>query len=124
MEIFFTALGSLRRRKMKLVGQTSLYMFPIYGSAALFKPVFKLMKKIALPIRGFFYATVIFASEFASGKLLSKHRVCPWSYERYHWHIDGLIRLDFLPVWFMAGLIFERVLTGSGLNTGSKPHDP
>ncbi|MCI8286616.1 MAG: hypothetical protein HFH89_02930, partial [Lachnospiraceae bacterium] len=36
MEISFTALDSLRRRDMTLKGCTSLWMFPIYGCAALF----------------------------------------------------------------------------------------
>lgn len=111
LEIIFTALGALRRRQMQLVGQTSLYMFPIYGSAALFKPVFSLMKGLSFPLRGLFYAASIFAAEFASGTLLEKRSVCPWNYERHRWHVNGLIRLDFLPFWFIAGLLFEHVLT-------------
>ena len=31
MEILFTALHSLRRRDLRLTGNTSLWMFPIYG---------------------------------------------------------------------------------------------
>lgn len=111
MEIIFTALGALRRRQMQLVGQTSLYMFPIYGSIALFKPAFSLMKKLSFPLRGLFYAASIFTAEFLSGRLLSKHSICPWNYERHRWHVNGLIRLDFLPFWFIAGLLYEHVLT-------------
>lgn len=114
MEIIFTALGSLRRRELQLVGQTSLYMFPIYGCTAFFKPVFFLMKRLPFPFRSLFYAASIFAAEFLSGKLLSKRSICPWNYERHHWHVDGLIRLDFLPFWAMAGILYEHVLT--------KPH--
>ena len=35
MEILFTALHSLRRRDLRLTGNTSLWMFPIYGPACL-----------------------------------------------------------------------------------------
>jgi len=111
MEILFTSFGALRRREMNLVGQTSLYMFPIYGSAAFFKPIFLIVKKLSLPIRALFYAASIFTAEFLSGSLLSKHSVCPWNYGRHRWHINGLIRLDFLPFWSAAGLLYEHVLT-------------
>ena len=110
MEIVFTAIGSLRRREMQLVGQTSLYMFPIYGCAAFFKPAFFLVKNLSFPLRGLFYAASIFTAEFLSGALLSKYSVCPWNYGRHRWHVNGLIRLDFLPLWSVAGLLFEHVL--------------
>lgn len=113
MEIVFTAVGSLRRRELRLVGQTSLYMFPIYGCAALFKPVFFLVKRLSLPLRGLLYAASILTAEFLSGKFLSKLSVCPWNYGRHRWHVDGLIRLDFLPLWSMAGLLYEHILTKS-----------
>lgn len=111
MEILFTAFGALRRREMNLVGQTSLYMFPIYGCAAFFRPLFLLAKKLSLPLRALLYAASIFTAEFVSGRLLSKHRVCPWNYGRHRWHVNEMIRLDFLPFWAAAGLLYEHVLT-------------
>lgn len=111
MEILFTALGALRRRELPLMGQTSLWMFPIYGSAALFRPLFVLLKRCHIFVRGTIYALSIFAAEYASGSLLSRYDVCPWNYSRHHWHVNGLIRLDFFPFWFLAGLLFERQLT-------------
>lgn len=114
MEILFTAFGALRRREMNLVGQTSLYMFPIYGCAAFFRPVFLIVKKISLPLRALLYAGSIFTAEFVSGRFLSKRNICPWNYGRHHWHVNELIRLDFLPFWAAAGLLYEYILT--------KPH--
>ena len=111
MEITFTALGALRRREMPLVGQTSLWMFPIYGCTAFFKPVFSLVKHCHLFVRGTAYALSIFGAEYASGRFLAKHGLCPWNYNRHHWHINGLIRIDYFPFWFFAGLLFEQVLT-------------
>ena len=111
LEILFTALGALRRREMQLVGHTSLWMFPIYGCAALFQPLFWLIRKCSVIVRGIIYALCIFAGEYLSGKYLCGRSLCPWNYSRHKWHIKGLIRLDFLPFWFAAGLLFERILT-------------
>lgn len=110
LEIIFTAIGALRRREMQLMGQTSLYMFPIYGCAALFKPLFFAIRKFSPVVRGSIYALLIFCGEYASGSLLENHSLCPWDYSRSRWHVKGLIRLDFLPFWFVAGLLFERIL--------------
>lgn len=111
MEITFSGLGSLRRREMPLKGQTSLWMFPIYGSAALFRPVFLFFKRFGVLLRGTVYAATIFAAEFASGRFLSKRHLCPWDYSRSKWQVGGLIRLDFFPFWFLAGLLYEKILT-------------
>ncbi len=112
MEILFTALGSLRRRDMTLRGATSLWMFPIYGCAALLSPVCRLLRGCSVWARGFAYMGLIFSAEFFSGKLLSGRRLCPWDYSRSRWNIQSLIRLDFAPFWFCAGLMFERLLSG------------
>lgn len=116
MEITFTALGALRRREPSLMGQTSLFMFPIYGAAALFKPLFAFLKNCPVFVRGTIYALSIFGAEYTSGNLLTKHDLCPWNYNRHHWHINGLIRMDFFPFWFLAGLLFEKILTYDAKN--------
>ncbi len=111
MEIVFTALDSLRRRDFRLKGTTSLYMFPIYGMAVLLTPLFHLMKGKPVWLRGLTYAGLIFTGEYISGSLLTKKTLCPWDYHRSKWHIKGIIRLDYLPFWSVAGLLFERLLT-------------
>lgn len=40
MEILFTSAGSLAKHDGRLIGQTSLWMFPIYGMAACIGPVY------------------------------------------------------------------------------------
>ncbi len=110
MEIIFTALHSLRCRNMRLTGQTSLWMFPIYGCAAFLEPISRLIKGKPFWVRGVTYMSLIFSTEYLSGKLLSRHKACPWDYGRSRWHVQRLIRLDYAPFWFGAGLLFERVL--------------
>ena len=113
MEIIFTSLDALRRREMTLKGNTSLWMFPIYGSAALLKPVCGLLKNRPVWLRGATYMGLIYAVEYLTGKLLSKYKLCPWDYSRSRFHVDNVIRLDFAPYWFCAGLMFERLMSAS-----------
>lgn len=110
MEIFFTSLDALRRRDFKLQGKTSLWMFPIYGCAALFSPIHHLLRRRSVWVRGLTYMSLIFSGEYLSGSLLSKHTICPWDYSQSRFHIKRIIRLDYAPIWFGAGLIFEKIL--------------
>ena len=112
MEILFTALHSLKRRDLRLVGNTSLWMFPIYGSACLLAPFKWLFQRLHINRlkRGLFYMAMIFTTEYVSGRLLWKHDLCPWDYIRSRFHVRRIIRLDYAPWWFLAGLFFERIL--------------
>lgn len=110
MEILFTAFNSFKRREPELMGNTSIWMFPIYGSISLLKPLFFFMKRFPTFIRSTAYAFSIFTGEYLSGKLLSKYNCCPWNYKRSKWHINEIIRLDFFPYWCVAGLLFEKIL--------------
>ena len=111
LEILFTALDSLRRRDLKLIGRTSIWMFPIYGCASFLLPLFHLLKKTSLWLRGSIYALCIFIGEFSSGRFLMKRSLCPWNYHHARWNIQKVIRLDYFPNWFLAGLLFEKLLT-------------
>lgn len=111
LEILFTSLGSARKQDFRLIGQTSVWMFPIYGAAAVIKPVYGHIKKMPVLLRGMIYSTGIFCFEYVSGSILKKHHVCPWDYSGTPASVNGVIRLDYAPVWMAAGLIFERILT-------------
>ena len=113
LEISFTALNSLRRREWKLAGNTSVWMFPIYGMAACLSPVCRLVKNRHFLLRGLTYASLIFMGEYITGSLLMRRDVCPWDYSRSRWNIKKIIRLDYLPFWILAGLLFERLLKES-----------
>lgn len=110
IEILFTAFHSLRRRDLSLRGETSLWMFPIYGLAFLFAPVCRLVKKKPFWFRGSFYACCIFAAEYITGRILWVRNLCPWDYQSSRWNIGRLIRLDYAPYWFFTGLFFEKLV--------------
>lgn len=122
MEILFTAADALRRRDLTLRGNTSLWMFPIYGCAAILSPVMHLLREKPVWLRGLTYMGLIFSGEYITGILLQKHRFCPWDYGRSRWHVRRVIRLDFAPYWFGAGLLFERLLLSG--RSGKKEAPP
>ncbi len=111
MEVLWTGLHAFRTRDPKLTGTSSLWMFPIYGCAAFLTPLMRRLKKHPIWQRGLIYMLCIFSGEYVSGTLLKKREACPWNYARSPWNIREVIRLDFAPLWFLAGLIFERILT-------------
>ena len=111
MEIIYTSLLALRSRDLTLKGSTSLWMFPIYGCAVFLTPLIRLIKNLPAWKRGLTYASMIFSAEYLSGKLLSKRNLCPWDYSKSRWNIGRVIRLDYAPYWFGAGLLFERFLS-------------
>lgn len=127
----------------RLMGKTSLLMFPIYGLGALLAPIGKgidrwldvtgvvgIPKKgnvssvrvEAAPLRlwdrilrhGMLYMVLIFVAEYISGTWLRAKGICPWDYTGRHSNINGLIRLDFAPLWFLTGLLFERITKKKG----------
>ena len=107
VEILWTGLNSLISGRFKLIGQSSLWMFPIYGCAALIEPLSKLYRKCNVFIRGIVYMLHIFFAEFISGTILQKFGMCPWDYSGTPYNIDGIIRLDYAPLWFGLGLFYE-----------------
>lgn len=110
MEVFWTGTISLFQRDKKMSGNTSLIMFPIYGMAAVIKPLSKKMKNRNVFLRGTVYTCGIYTMEYLTGKMLKKKEMCPWDYSSSKYNIDGLIRLDYAPVWFTTGLLYEKIL--------------
>ncbi|MDD6058364.1 MAG: hypothetical protein PUB98_08940 [Clostridiales bacterium] len=110
MEILFTSAGSLFRHDGRLIGHTSVWMFPIYGMAACIYPIYKKIKRTPALLRALLYSLGIFSFEYCSGSLLKKYHLCPWDYSDSKTNIDGVIRLDYAPFWMAAGLLFERIL--------------
>jgi uncharacterized membrane protein len=111
IEIVFTGTGSLLSGSLSLTGFTYLWMFPIYGMAILLEPVHNYIRAAPWFLRGLVWAGMIFFIEYCSGLLLQVIiGFCPWDYSgASRYAVDGFIRLDYLPFWFGAGLMFEKV---------------
>lgn len=110
METVWTGLGSLLAGDWRLKSFTSLWMFTIYGLAVFLEPLHESIRPWPWFSRGLLWVVVIFGIEFAAGGLLREVTgASPWDYAGKTYNIDGLIRLDYAPAWFAAGLFFERV---------------
>lgn len=124
LEILFTSAESIMLHDWRLVGKTSLLMFPIYGLAAFLPWIGRMVDRwldkdfwpsedihgADLILRhGILYMVLIFIGEYFFGLVLRRLGICPWDYTGRPTNIRGLIRLDFAPLWFCAGLIFERI---------------
>ena len=115
MEIFWTGMGALINKDFKLKANTSIWMFFIYGMVVFLEPVYLLIQSYPVVFRGAIYALCIFAGEYVTGGFLKRADLCPWDYTHSRYSIQGVIRLDYAPVWFAAGLIFERVFVLMGV---------
>lgn len=113
MEILWTGLHSLLEGSFTMMGKTSLLMFPIYGCASVIGPVYKRIARFPVALRGSLYTIGIYFTEFVSGAFLKIFHICPWDYSSSPWNYKGLIRLDYAPLWFVAGLFFEKIVKKS-----------
>lgn len=111
IEVAFTSAGSFTQKDKKLTGKTSAWMFPIYGMAATIGVISPKISHWPILFRGLLYGTSIMTAEYITGSILTHFDSCPWSYEGKKYSIDGLVRLDYLPFWMMAGLLYEKLLT-------------
>jgi len=109
-EVVWTGLGSLIQGRWTLESHTYLWMFPIYGLAVFLEPVHEGIREYKWWFRGLIYMTLIFSIEYLTGFFLDYYiGACPWDYSRSPFSIKGYIRLDYAPVWFLAGLLFEQI---------------
>lgn len=113
LEIFWTGMQSFLSGELTMTGKSSLLMFPIYGCAAFIRPIYKKIFILPAFFRGLLYTCGIFTIEYISGSILKYFHMCPWDYSHTPWHYHGIIRLDYAPVWFFTGLLFEKILTKS-----------
>jgi len=114
-EIIFTATVSAIdaiKKKQKInwsmLGFSYIWMIPIYGSAAFLAPViFPHLEPFNLLVRMLIYGLTILIVEYITGFIIRAITGrCPWHYES-KWAIHNLIRLDFLPLWMIFGLVIE-----------------
>jgi len=108
IEVFWTGLGSLLSGDKNLSSHTSLWMFFIYGLAVFLEPLHDIIQDWNWLLRGLVWVVIIWGIEYATGMLLRDVLgVQPWYYTG-PFAVDSLVRLDFAPAWFVAGLLFER----------------
>lgn len=117
-EILWTAIRDRVRGRVsdwKLRGTTYLWMFPLYGSIVfLYEPIHDVLRPAPWVARGLVYTLGFFAAEYLSGWLIKRLTgSCPWDYSPWsRFSINGYIRLDYAPIWFLVGLGLEPIHDG------------
>lgn len=113
-EIVFTgAREGVLRREPKLEGHSYVWMLPIYGLAALlFEPAHAVVRGRPWWQRAAVYSVGIMGVEYATGMALRRGTgVVPWDYTGHSRFAlpGGAVRLDYAPLWGVAGLALEHV---------------
>jgi len=112
MEVAFTSLMEFSSSgSRRLMGKSYLWMFPIY---ALLYPAFVYLRPVLgrKPwwARAGLYTAGIFLVEYLTGwGLRLATGACPWDYGNARWAVQGVIRLDYAPLWAGAALGYERI---------------
>ena len=114
MEVVFTALTDLPKAgNYRLLGYSYIWMIPIYAAVPVFLGLlYPRLVGWILPVRLTIYVTLILIIEYITGWILRRTTGgCPWeaNYKGKRWAIHGLVRLDYVPAWAVASLIFERL---------------
>lgn len=124
---FTTAVATLGAGERRLHGPSTPLMLPLYGFAQpLFEPLHDAVRGRPAWQRGAVYAVCALAAEGASGWLLRRLTgTCPWDYTgRSRLSVAGVVRLDYGPLWAVAGLAAERLddrlRAGRAVRTGTR----
>jgi len=82
----------------------------VRGGGLLFERLYAVIHEQPWGVRGLVWTAAIFAVEYVSGAVIRRLAGrSPWDYSGAALSVGGLIRLDYAPLWFGLGLLFERV---------------
>ncbi|KAH3846388.1 transmembrane protein 229B-like [Dreissena polymorpha] len=113
-EIIFTAGWEfVFNLNWKLMGNTSIWIMPIYGISGLVcEQIYIACKSRGMPLilRGFVYLAWTYIWEFSSGFVLKQFDLCPWDYSHYEGDFMGLITLEYAPLWYLLGLMLDLIV--------------
>lgn len=108
--LWVSILDFINQRNKKLKGHSSIWMYLVYGCSyfvILFVTTY--FGQYNFFIRGLIYMFLFYLIEFTSGFILKKSMdAAPWDYAlTKKYHFNGLICLEYAPLWFFAGLTAE-----------------
>jgi uncharacterized membrane protein len=131
IECFFTSVLDLitGAGDLRLMGYSYLWMHPIWGGGLLLgERLTQSLQRasVSRATRSLVGMALFFAVEYVSGAALTwLIGRCPWDYSASPWNVNGLIRLDYAPFWWMCGWLYEPL--GSlirRVHIGTGEHEP
>lgn len=105
LESLFTGLRAALDGDRFAASSSSLWSVLVYGLGGLMLEGRSSRSRVA--VRVAMNVLLIYAVEYTTGALLRAllgH--CPWEYTR-GWHVAGLVRLDYAPLWALVAFGFE-----------------
>ena len=122
---FTTLTRSVRRGSLTRPGGGA-ELIPVYALALpLFEPVHSSLRRSLPLVRAVTYGIGFVTAEYAIGRILTEvSGRAPWDYSGSRWSVHGHTRLDYIPLWAVAGLALERIhdrLTDRGRRGRSAP---
>jgi uncharacterized membrane protein len=127
IECIFTSVVDLASGvgDLRLMGYSYLWMHPIWGTGLLLgERLVGVLRRAGINrvTRSFIGMGVCFSVEYVMGAaLVGLIGRCPWDYSAAALSVDGLIRLDYAPFWWLCAFCVEplfnlvlRVRLGAG----------
>lgn len=111
-EVLFTGIHDFVRYKDKrLPSRSSIWMLPVYGLISpLYEPLHDAVRDRPALIRAAAYGIGFLTIEYAAGQVFRQLLgEAPWDYTDARYHVHGLIRPDYLPLWAAFGLALEPI---------------
>ena len=109
-EVVWTAIyDSVDNRDQRLIGYSSVWSFFVYAmSLTNIERIYFATKDRSVLLRGSAYVVNAFAVEFIFGNLLFPIGANSWDYSKqFTYHYKGMFALEYAPLWFFGGLLFE-----------------
>jgi len=115
-EVLFTGIWEfVVSGKWSLMGTSSIWSFLVYGlGTAMAENLYHYFhsKNIPLLARCCVYVLVTYTWELTCGFLFDLFPGSRnWDYSAFTYNFMGYICLEYAPIWFMAGLYFEMLMT-------------
>lgn len=112
IEVTFTAVWDLVvSGSLELRGFSSVWSLGIYSiSCMAMEKINGLLQRRGLAARALAHTCWIYVWEFTTGSFLKALGSCPWDYRHFRYNVCGLVTLEYAPLWFLCGLLFELLL--------------
>lgn len=95
----------------KMVGYTYLWMVPIYALLPVLFTIAFIVYPTKTYLRHGLEVLIVLATEYVVGYFFDLISKCPWkqNYLKSKYNIHGFIRVDYVPAWFVACMIWEYI---------------
>ena len=120
IEVLFTSIGDfIKKENLKLQGNSYLWMFLVYALVPFIFMFILSFDISSIFVRAIFYMMGFYLLELISGEIIKKLTgKCPWNYrskpiiifgKKFKTNFKGLINFDFIPFWYIYGLVGEFI---------------